>query len=95
MTDERFFAISKALADPQRFRIFQRIAQSADELACKALTAELDVTPATISHHLKELGGVGLVSGRKEAQCMFLTADRAAFHDWQAELARRVSGPRR
>src|SRR4051794_38457749 len=90
MQTESFARISKALADPQRFAILERIAREPAELACKALVAEFDVSQATISHHLKELANAGLIEGRREGQCMYLRARRAALEAYHRELGRRV-----
>jgi len=91
MDSEQFNRISKALADPQRFAILERIAAAGDgELPCKAIVAAFDVSQATISHHLKELTLAGLIDGRKEAQLMYLTVRRSTVAAYQRELARRV-----
>jgi ArsR family transcriptional regulator len=91
MNDEMFHRISKALADPQRFAILRRIAGHVGELACKKLVEELDVSQATISHHLKELAAVHLIEGRREGQCMMLTARRTTLEAYQSELKKRLS----
>jgi ArsR family transcriptional regulator len=92
VTDREFFLVSKALADPQRFDIYRRIAAAGagKELACKALTEALDVSPATISHHTKELANANLIESRKGGQCLWLRANRRTLAAWQAELRRRV-----
>ncbi len=59
--------IAKALADPTRFSILARIAAEPD-MACQRLIEEFAVTPATMSHHLKELGGADLVEMRARGQ---------------------------
>ena len=94
MEDVQFNRIAKALADPQRFALLQRISAGGDEaVACRALVAQFPVTPATISHHLKELTTAGLVEGRKEGQCMYLTANPEAMTAYLREVERRL-GPR-
>ncbi|MDP9173456.1 MAG: metalloregulator ArsR/SmtB family transcription factor [Planctomycetota bacterium] len=91
MNDELFNQISKALADPQRFAILERIARQANELACKKLVDEFDVSQATISHHLKELTTAGLIEGRREGQFMLFSPRRSALAAYQSELAKRLS----
>ena len=73
MTPKQFHQIARALADPQRFAILERIAAEQGELACKVLVQELPVSQATVSHHLRELTEAGLIGCRREAQCAFLT----------------------
>src|SRR5216683_1686586 len=48
----QFNRISRALADPRRMEILQRIAGDR-EVACAALASESPVSQPTISHHLK------------------------------------------
>lgn len=62
----------KALANPHRLRLFQRLMHCcAPRTACSVeeamryrvgeLGAELEIAPSTLSHHLKELNRAGLV----------------------------------
>ena len=61
MTKTKAQRITKALADPIRFEIFQRIAAS-DEMACSLLKSKLPISAATLSHHIKELTNAGLIT---------------------------------
>jgi ArsR family transcriptional regulator len=92
MDDRRFMRIAKALADPTRFSILERIAAEPD-VACQRLIEEFEVTPATMSHHLKELGGADLVEMRREGKCGFLSLRPDIFTAYQQELGRRLGGP--
>ena len=84
METAQFQHIQKALSDPTRFEIFERIAGS-DETACSDLREHLSITPATLSHHLKELAEAGLIHTRREAKFMFVSLDRKV---WKAYLGR-------
>ena len=53
-------AISKAIADPQRYEILQHIAR--EGMTCADLRQRCPITPATLSHHLKELEEAGLIT---------------------------------
>ena len=91
MEDAQFNRVAKALADPQRFAILRRIAEGGNEaVPCKSLVAQFAVTPATISHHLKELGTAGLIEGRKEGQCMYLSSNREVLAAYLREVERRL-----
>jgi ArsR family transcriptional regulator len=90
MDAKTFHRIAKALADPRRFEILQTISAGRSEVACKALLAAFEVTPATMSHHLKELATAGLIEARKEGQCMHLSPRRDVIAAWRAELSRRL-----
>lgn len=61
LSETQIRLISKALADPRRHEILHRIGQSNGVLACSHLRDCLTVTPATLSHHMKELEAAGLV----------------------------------
>ena len=92
MEDRQFNRVAKALADPQRFALLQQIASGGDdEIACKALVEHSRVTPATISHHLKELTNAGLIEGRKEGQCMYLRARPEVWSTYLEEVGRRLA----
>lgn len=91
MTSKQFQHVARALADPQRFAILERIAREPGELACKTLVQEFSVSQATISHHLKELSEAGLIDCRREAQCAFLSLRRHVMSAYCAELGRRMA----
>ena len=96
MRQEQFNRIAKALADPQRFQILQRIAAGgAEEVACKSVVGTFDLTQATISHHLKELTVAGLIEGRKAGQCMFLRARPDVLDAYLGDVRRRMRPGRR
>jgi ArsR family transcriptional regulator, arsenate/arsenite/antimonite-responsive transcriptional repressor len=54
----------KALADPTRVAIVNRLA-AADECCVCDLTAAFELSQPTISHHLKVLGAAGLVESSR------------------------------
>jgi ArsR family transcriptional regulator len=59
-------AVLKSVADPTRLRLLSLIASSQDGEVCVCdLTAKLDLTQPTISHHLRMLLQVGLVEREK------------------------------
>jgi ArsR family transcriptional regulator, arsenate/arsenite/antimonite-responsive transcriptional repressor len=55
-------AIFHALGDPTRLEIFRLIAGQTAPICVCDITSRFDVTQPTISHHLKVLREVGLVS---------------------------------
>jgi ArsR family transcriptional regulator len=90
MDAEQFHRITKALADPHRFEVFERIARETDEAACAALTDECQISQATVSHHIKELKNAGLIQVRRQAKFRFYRLERKTWSDYLAELRRRV-----
>jgi ArsR family transcriptional regulator len=89
----QFNRVSRALADPRRMEILERIAH-ANELACAALASDSDVSQPTISHHLKELSVAGLITPRREAKFCYYRLDRKVWREYLAEMRRRVPGRR-
>jgi ArsR family transcriptional regulator, arsenate/arsenite/antimonite-responsive transcriptional repressor len=61
---EALAARFKALADPTRVAIVNRLGASAEVCVCE-LNAEFDLSQPTISHHLKVLREAGLVSATR------------------------------
>jgi ArsR family transcriptional regulator len=79
--------IARALADPTRFDIFQQIAAGRC-LACSELRERFDVTPPTISHHLKELETAGLIESARDGKFVNLTFRRDVWQAYLEELAK-------
>ncbi len=76
---DRFAEVFKALSNPNRLKIFQRLAScckpgtvsviDACETACVGeLGRELDIVASTVSHHVKELRRAGLIRTRRRGQ---------------------------
>lgn len=89
MDDTRFFRIAKALSDPRRFEIFERIAAAKEE-SCAAINGCMGVSAATISHHVKELADAGLIDIRKDGKFAYLSARRAALNEYLRALRQKV-----
>ena len=66
-------AVLKALADPKRFELLEKIALAQCPLGCSAAKDALDISPATLSHHIKELQTSGLIDVRREGKFHFLS----------------------
>ncbi len=77
--------IAKALADPRRFEILQRIGEE-DELACSSLKEDQSISAATLSHHVKELESAGLVDVRRESKFLYLQLRRPVWKAYLKEL---------
>ena len=74
-----------ALAQETRLAVFRALVRAhsmrADQggLAAGALAEQLDVPPATLSFHLKEMANAGLVSSRKDGRSVIYKANLAAM----------------
>jgi len=87
LTDEQMQAIARAVADPRRFAILQQISRH-DCTACGSLAEQKVLSPATISHHLKELADAGLIDVQREGRCASLTLQREVWNAYLAQLAK-------
>ena len=61
--------MAKAIGHPARIAILQHLIKS-KACICGDLVEELGLAQATISQHLKELKGVGLIQGTIEGTCV-------------------------
>jgi ArsR family transcriptional regulator len=91
MDAEQFQRIAKALADPRRFEILEHIARQ-KEVGCQRLCGCFPVRQATISHHLKELAGAGLVESRRDGQFVYYRTRPIVLEAYMTELRRRIEG---
>ena len=77
MDVEKIVPVFKALADPVRLQLVGMIASG--ERCNAELAAELGVTAATVSHHLKVLRAAGLLRERKESPYVYVELDHRAL----------------
>jgi len=79
-------AILRVLADPRRFELLERIAGASCPLGCAAARKALAISAATLSHHVKELEGSGLVHIEHEGKYIYLTFNTAIWTAFVASL---------
>ncbi len=84
--------VSRALADPTRFRLLREIAAH-PEISCRELVARFTVAQATVSHHLKVLSEAGLVAARREGPFHWYRPVFEAFAAHAATVAHLVPRP--
>ena|ERR1022692_2490447 len=87
LTRARRTAILKALADPRRFELLERIAKAGCPLGCTAARAALPISAATLSHHIKELETAGLIHVERQGKFHFLTVKPGVLEALAAGLA--------
>jgi DNA-binding transcriptional ArsR family regulator len=83
---ETITAVMRALADPTRRAVFERIANS-DEITVVELTRGGSVTQGAVSQHLKSLKQAGLVCERPEGRKVYYRAQPgglAPLADWMS-----------
>ena len=79
-------AVMRALADPTRRAVFERVAGS-EEISVVELTRGSGVTQGAISQHLKALKQAGLVAERPEGRKVYYRAKPeglAPLVDWMS-----------
>ena len=78
-------AVLKALAEPNRMRIFAELMQG-DSCNCE-LQERLGLAPNLLSHHFRILEKAGLVHSRRDqvdGRWIYYSVDRAAVARWHA-----------
>ncbi len=68
----------KALADPARVRIVNRLANSPDPVCVCDFTALLGLSQPTVSFHLKKLLAAGLIDREQRGAWAFYSLNRVA-----------------
>jgi ArsR family transcriptional regulator len=87
LTRAKRTAILKALADPRRFELLEKIAKANCPLGCTQALAALPISAATLSHHVKELETAGLIEIRREGKFHFLSLRPGVLDALAANLA--------
>jgi DNA-binding transcriptional ArsR family regulator len=83
---ETITAVMRALADPTRRAVFERIV-NAEEITVVELTRGSTVTQGAISQHLKALKQAGLVCERPEGRKVYYRAEPGGLEplaDWMS-----------
>ena len=68
----------KALSDPARVKIVNRLAQSDGPVCVCEFIPALDLSQATVSHHLKKLTEVGLLEREQRGKWSYFSLDPGA-----------------
>jgi ArsR family transcriptional regulator len=93
---EELAAGLRALADPVRLRLLSFIAAQPDAEACVCdLTAPVELSQPTVSHHLKLLHEAGILEREKRGSWVFYKVRSERLEALRATLATRRVGERR
>ena len=84
LTPGQRLSILKALGDPRRMEIIERLSACSGCSPCSDLRECLPISAATLSHHLHELETAGLINIAREGKFAKLSLRRDI---WQAFLA--------
>jgi ArsR family transcriptional regulator len=86
LTEEQVQLIAKALADPRRYEIVKRISRCEEAMACETVRECLDISAPTLSHHMKELEGAGLIQARRSGKFVSYRLQRAVLESFLKRL---------
>ena len=87
---EQLAPMFKALGDPIRLRIVSMIAAVPELCVCE-ITPAFDISPATVSHHLKTLREAGLVDCDRRGTFVYYRLQPAAIQAMSSLLAPQAS----
>ena len=86
LTPGQRLSIFKALGDPRRMEIVERLGACHDCGACSDMRECLPISAATLSHHLHELETAGLITIEREGKFAKLTLRRDVWNAFLADL---------
>jgi DNA-binding transcriptional ArsR family regulator len=71
----------EALGNPTRLRVYRLLVRAGDTgMTVGRLQERLDIAPSTLSHHLKALVTVGLVTQERESTTLICRANYPIMH---------------
>ncbi|WP_263411068.1 ArsR/SmtB family transcription factor [Terriglobus tenax] len=87
LTPKEFARIGRALAEPRRVQMLKDLAARESCMTCGELQETQNITPPTLSHHIKELEVAGLIEVRREGRCGYLSVNRDVLKAYLDELS--------
>jgi len=86
ITADQRMIILKAISDPRRMEIVERLGAQEGCTACSDMRECLPISAPTLSHHLKELETAGLIAITREGKFARLTLRRDLWDAFLKDL---------
>jgi ArsR family transcriptional regulator len=86
LSEDQIHLIMKALSDPRRYEILRQVGDCGTALACGDVRKCMEVSPATLSHHMKELETAGLIRVVREGKFVSYILRRDVLEAFFAKL---------
>ena len=88
LSDREVTRIARALAEPRRVQILKQIGGCTEgTLACRLILEKQDITPATLSHHLKELETANLIETSRDGKFVLVSVKRDVLRAYVQQLS--------
>lgn len=88
LTEREVTRIARALAEPRRLQILKQIGGcDGGGLACRFILEKQDISPATLSHHLKELETADLIETSRDGKFVLVTVKRDVLRAYLEQLS--------
>jgi ArsR family transcriptional regulator, arsenate/arsenite/antimonite-responsive transcriptional repressor len=87
ISERQIHLIARALADPRRYEILERLGK-VDVTGCGDILNCMSITAPTLSHHMKELENAGLVNAQKEGKFVHYTLRRDVLQAYLERLSK-------
>jgi DNA-binding transcriptional ArsR family regulator len=87
LSEDQVQLIARALADPRRYEILKKICASVKcPTPCSVIRDGCGISPATLSHHMKELETAGLVRSEKDGKFVHYAPQLDVLKAYLAQL---------